>query len=59
MKLTDDPEAEKILNILASSLIKKFSHYPISFLKNKSTRDRVDVREYISLIRDIFELDKK
>ena len=58
-KLTQDPEAEEILKTLASSLIKKFSHYPITFLKNKSTRARVDLREYTSLIRDIFELDEK
>lgn len=49
-------DIEATMEILASSLVKKFSHYPIMFLKNKAKRDRVDVREYISLIRDIFQL---
>ena len=54
--LGENPDVKESLNILASSLVKKFSHYPIAFLKNKARRDR-DVKEYISLIRDIFNLD--
>ncbi len=54
--LNDSSQIEEAMHVLAHSLIKKFTHYPISFLKNKAKRDRVDVKEYISLIRDIFEL---
>jgi len=53
---SDKEEIKKAMEILARSLVRKMSHYPIMFLKNKAKRDRVDVREYISLIRDIFEL---
>ena len=55
--LAEEREVQETLNILVSSIIGKIAHDPITFLKNKAKRDRVDIREYISLIRDIFGLD--
>ncbi|MDY7000672.1 MAG: glutamyl-tRNA reductase [Thermodesulfobacteriota bacterium] len=53
-----DPETEKTLEILVSSLVKKFYHEPIVFLKRR-TQEEGSAKKILDVTRKIFNLDEE